>query len=871
MPYEFIASRGKLSDEHRNELKSKRGFSDETIDKFRLFSGGKYILEFEEEILQKFTEENLVSTGIFTRLQSSNKLTISTQLLDNRIIIPYLRKDRSAYFLRPHKLGLEAPIEIYDTFGLFEEAKHHGCILTEGEFKAMAGRQLGFKTIAVPGVSSFVDKNFGKFMTFINEAKIKEICIIFDNEIKDNPSFSNYKEDPMKRFDTEYFSYQMAKRLMSEGIDARIGKIPDSWRVDGKIDIDGAVASGKTADDFGKIIYNSQHPKEYFESLTSEAQNIIKKKLAKKFHRTHIQKSFGKYYAVRKAGTKGEYTEQISNFIIKIVATHETPEGMVREVVLIDEFGKRSRPFPLPAEPMAKSDSFKAFCVSRGNFLWGGRNEDLIQIWQGEFLDDDGKHIIEPDHIGWVQEHKMWLFGNVAITGAGEEMRPDKSNVFWTKNTGVRPISVSISSGRATISEGIPYLKTNKADIGEVITKFEETIGTFEAKICLGWIAACAYMNEIFDFYRCFPFLFLVGKRGSGKSTVCEWLMCLTGLEIGGKSAEGTTAVALQRYMGYLSCMPLFIDEYRNTKAVTWKDGFFRSAYNRQSAGKGMKSMFGIREGKIRGTILFSGEETPEDNALLTRCIPIYVSDKKRSVNHFNWFQSHRSDLSYFFYHVLMQKSKSLEQFKEDLAHGQEYFVKSGLDERTAINYSIVAAGYGALTGDIPAKFQEYLASETSRVKREYYQEHAINVFWADLLAIQSMGGFRGKMWDSDDDYIYIYFNGLYAIWSMEIRKMRGIEPFKLSAIRDYLKEEPGFLEMNKVKKINGKTRRCMVFDIFKAPDELKDLVVPDEESKRKPSKNDDKKQQASKNLDVQKNEHDVQKNQHFSDNEEWT
>lgn len=823
MIYELLTSKGILSEEHKKELIKKRGFSLDVIKEHRFFSGGKYLLEFEKDFTSVYDENDLLSSGIFVKPERSDKVIFASQLLNDRIIIPYLDKEGKAYYVRPHKMGLEVPIHIYH--GKIFQRKEPFAILTESEFKAVAGTVLGFRSIGIPGIGSFADAHFPKLISFIQEAGIKQICVLYDNEIKDDPRYPNYKEDAFKRYDTEYFSYIIANNLLKEGIDCRIGRLPDSWRQHGKIDLDGALAQGRTTEDIRNIITEAKNPRTYIKDLPQDVQNILNRKLAKKYQRSHISIDWGKYVATRRQG-KQTWDEVISNFTIKIIARHETSEGVVREVVLIDEFGKHSKSFALPSSPMVKRDTFADFVMNKGNYIWRGTSDDLVNIWQGLFLEDDGRHIIEPDHVGWIQDEKIFMFGNMAITEAGEEIRPDKHSIFWREKYGLKPVPISISSGKSAINEGIPMLSTKEIDFKEVRQNYIDTIGQYEAYILLGWVTSVLFMEEIFEAYNCFPFLFVTGRRGSGKSTVAEWAMNFFGIETGGKMASDTTPVAIQRYLGYYSSLPVYIDEYRNTRQIAYKNGFLRNVYNRQSAGKGIKAAFGVREGKVRGTLMVAGEETPEDNALLTRCVVIHVIEKKRKTNHFNWFQTHRSGLSYLTYHVLRNKKSLVKEFLENLHGGKEFFVKKGLDDRMAINYAIIGAGYNSLFGELPRDFQDYLASESQKVKAEYDKEHAMQVFWEDLLAMQSNGKIKTVMWDNGDpDLIYIYFHGLYTLWASDYRSVHGTEPFKPGAIRKYLEEEPGFMSFNHVKRIGKHPRRCVVFDRKQAPQELIELV----------------------------------------------
>ena len=822
-PYDFIIEKSKLEPPHKEQLINKRGLTPETISKNKFFSGGKYLLDYEQDLIKSFSADELTKSCLV--IQSKEGLHLNPQLLENKVIIPYLDNKYQCYYLKPHKFALKgSKVPLYQLANI-ELGKP--LIITEGEFKASAACQLGYNCVALPGISSYVESKFNELINLLAEYKINEVCILFDNEIKDNPEFKNYKEEPMKRYDTEYFAFIMAKKLNKENFDCRIATLPDSWMYQGKVDIDYAVSCGKNKVEFDAVLKKALPPEEYLASLTDEAKKILTKKEAKRFFRTHIKKDFGKYVAIRKKG-KVAYEEIISNFTIKIIATHATINGIVRDVCFVDQFGNQSKPVSLEAMSMAGSDSFASFCYSHGNYIWRGTRDDLANIWESAFLEDDGRYIVEPDHIGYLSSEKMWLFGNISIYDNKEEMRPDKSHIFWTDKKGIKPVPITVTTGRTAVSEGIPYLSLKEFDVNEVRERLEDTIGKYEAALCLGWVSAVLYLEQVFGSFGCFPFLFVTGRRGSGKSTVAEWLMNFYGLENAGKQANDTTSVGIQRYLSYYSSLPVFIDEYRNTKDIVRKNGLLRNCYNRQSAGKGIKADFGIREAKIRGTILLSGEETPNDNALLTRCIVVNVMDKQRKENHLNWFMANRTKFSYHI--VNMLRNKNPEQFMSLLNASKEYFMLANkTDDRTAINYAVVASGYAMAFPNNKTKAQDFavwMAQEAQRAQESMQEEQPVSVFFSDLLSYKSLGLLR-DLWDHDlnDNKIYVYFNGLYMVWAREHRSTHGIEPFKANAIRNYLKEEPGYLAMNSSKRINGHIRKCVVFDYDQAPEDLKMLV----------------------------------------------
>ena len=830
--YNFTLSLMDLTGYHERELTEKRGFSKESIKHYRFVSSGSYMVGIEPKLRSKFTEAELIASGIF--VDDGKAGSINPMLLEDRIVIPYLDKTGECYYLRPHKMGLAGiPIEVYHRMNLWSDH----VILTEGEFKAAAGCQLGLATIAVPGISSFSEAHFPALVKVLNDHKVKRVTVLFDNEVKDDPAFpKRYKDNPNDRYDTQFYAYYMAKKLSDEGFTTDVGWLPDGWRVDGKADIDGALALGKTTDDFRKILKEAKSHRHYLSGLDKEIQNVLLRKNAQKRYRHHIRKEFGHYVASRKRG-KLEYDEVISNFVIKIVATHRTQEGVVREIMFVNEFNEFSSSFSMDPEDMV--DSFKTFCYRHGNFSWQGKPEDLDAIWVSEFLMDDGRTIVEPDHIGWIDSEKSWLFGNIFIDESGVETRPNKDHVFWKQKKGIKPIPLGITTGKSSISEGIPYLHLSEINMTDVKNRLSECIGPNEAALCLGWVSAVPFMEEVFDDFGCFPFLFVTGRRGSGKSTVAEWLMNFYGLENAGKMASDTTAVGVQRYLAYYSSLPVYLDEYRNTKQITMKNGFFRNAYNRQSAGKGTREGFGVREAKIRGTLLLSGEETPEDNALLTRCVPVLISEKNRVKNHFNWFQANRTKFSYHIYDILRHRKERLEVFRRVLTEGKEYFVAQGSDDRLAVNYAIVAAGYAVAFGEKDLDFAKWLAIETTRVKAEYQDEQAVSVFLHDLLVLKTRGELDDRYWDVSDGKAYLYFRGLYNAWSKDYRNSRGEVTFKESAIRDYIKEEPGFISVDHQHQWHGERRHCVVFDLSKASDEIVNLVYSDDKSSKSSARKD--------------------------------
>jgi len=834
--YTFLMDHGTLTDAHKEELITKRGFSDKIIKEQRFFSGGNYLAELEEEMLKKFKEQDLLTSGSFifdnNKARMNPSLFKATNSIDKKevsnIIIPYLNKEGSAYYIRSHKLGFRGvPVEIFQEKNLSDSPTE--IVLTEGEFKAVAGQSLGIPTIGIPGISSFSDMHFAKLVSFLKPC-VKSIIIMFDNEVKNDPAFTGrFKENPADRYDTQFYAYYMATKLEGSGFGVKVATLPDAWRVEGKIDIDGAIKQGKGRGDILKVVYDSLPRNEYLSDLPTEAKQVVLRKRSQKMARSHIKKEFNRYVATRQRG-KSTYEEAISDFVMKIVATHDTMEGMKREVYFINEFGKRSNSFTIDGDCMASADKFRTFCIKKGDYTWKGTLDDLMTIWQSEFLTmDEGRVIVETSEVGWVDSEKCWIFGNLGFNPKGEIMYPDQNGVFWLEKRGIKPSPLIVSGGKNAMAGGIPQLYKGEGPKPEEIRdRLSDSIGHDEACVVLGWAISVAFMEELHAYYSSFPFLFITGRWQSGKSTIAAWVMRLFGIEQEGLSISQTTPVAIQRLLSYYSSLPVFLDEFRNTKEVTYKNGFLRNAYNRQWAGKGIKSDFGLREAKVRGTLVIAGEETPKDGALLTRCIQIFVSRSKRTKDHYKWFVSNRTKMSSFFYGILSRKKDLLPIFVEYFQEWKETFTNDGRDDRVAINYAAVVAGYAVLFGTSDLGFADWLMKETESMQTEFKEEQAVSVFLDDLMALKTQKKIGSEYWTVDDGKIYLYFHGLHQVWAEQFKKVRGEEAFKEGSIRAYLKEEEGFVNVNFPKQIGQSVKKCIVFDYDSSPIDLQNLVSSD-------------------------------------------
>ena len=834
--YQFLVDNTWLEESHKQELIKKRGFTTEIIEKYKLRSSGSYIKKMKQTFLDEFSEEELIESGVLTE-----KLNFKPCLLHSNILIPYLDADGMVEYLRPHKAALSGTnIPIFCPYNL---KNHKGLIVfTEGEFKAIAGMQYGFPIVSVHGITAYVGKKFKELISFLQENQIKRVVILFDNEVKDDPSLESFIAKESDRYNTQFYAYWTAKKITNNKtypIEALVAKLPDEWRIreekiKEKIDIDGCLTLGKTKKEIVSEIMKALPYKEYLKSQPEKIKQVMLKKNDLFSLKKYVTEDFGQYVALRPP-VKGQIDPQkeiISNFTMEIVATYKTPKGIMRQIVLKNKNGKMSEHFFIEGSNMIRSEKFAEFCLMHGNFLWTGTRADLSFIWQRLFLKGSDVFIEEFDHIGYIKELDLWLFSNMVIKN-DVPILPDKNGVFWIGEKGIKPISCNVKRNSSDELVNVPKLSSEPIDLKEIHDKLADSMTLNNARLALGWLVSIFFIEDVYAKNRCFPFFFVFGRTKRGKTTIVQWLMWMLGIESQGKKIKDTTSVSIQRMLGYFSSYPLFMDDYRNLKTTVYKNEVFRSAYNRESAMKGIKDSFGIREEVVRGTLIFTGEDLPDDSALLSRNLCIQIPEREAETNHYSWFVEQGVNLSYFSYYILTNKSKIKEKYFEVFENAKQAFIANNIDDRTALHFAIAAAGYYSVFGiNGNADFHDWMKTQAKVLMNDQDEEHIYSTFWEDV----SHMILTNKIIRTDyfhkpqgTSHLCIYFYGLYNEWELNCRT-RGKEiPIKKKGISKQLSEEKCFIEANKNVRFNDSQKKCFILAKETAPQYILSLFEEDD------------------------------------------
>lgn len=856
--YQLIIDNTVLSPEHRMELLEKRGIPFETSELLKFRTCGP---EFRKHPAFKKIPEEIAFTLTQERCQHQREMgwTIDShegvacpdkkckfKLGKPRIFIPYLGPDGQVFHLRPHKSGFaETPHQIYIPYALMPEDRST-LVLAEGEFKAIASCLMGRPAISAQGIATFSRKNLPRLMDAIYGLECKELIVCFDNEIKDDPQFENYKADYTDRYDTTVYEYVMAKAVAAyKGpykIKTRIARLKGSWRVNGKADIDGVLAQGVDHIDYQNIIDNARSPEETRKgwSLPEKHRACVERKINRFFYNGPIESKVDGYYIVdyqkgsKEEGPKARRLKKITNFKIELVFTAYRENRPTERHCQLRSSYRTSVPAIIKADVMVSKQAFQKMCYDLGDFEYSGSDADLQSLWSYIFLHQDGREIIKERSYGFSETNEAWFFSNGAY----------KNNKFFPlqgKQIFIEEQGFMLPSKATDDDLPPPNLSIVDSDfnLNEIFDNFQKIVKPDFAKIIFGWTLGNFFLDKILKQWKVYPFLFLHGTMGGGKSTLANFITAFFGFSMKGIQLGHTTVASLKRSISKYSMVPLWLEEFRNNDPkVQDKIGLLRSIYDRSTLMQATRNEDEIKTYTARCSLIISGEEQPRDAALNSRCILIPRFDNeehKKNMLEFEWIENNKNRFNGIGHKLLTNQEFYWEKIKKRVEEYLEGFQENikNIDSRNKMHMSLVAGICDVFLGET-VEFENFIGKHTLERSEMIHSKQALYVFFHDLMTMQATKEiqfkFIRKMSDkSYDNPVALWFSGAFDFWEKRYKMTRADIPASAIALIEHLKAEPYYIKSTKAR-LDGKLLHCHLLnsDHKKFPQVLKDIIEND-------------------------------------------
>ncbi|MFJ1424857.1 DNA primase [Capnocytophaga canimorsus] len=535
---------------------------------------------------------------------------------------------------------------------------------------------------------------------------------------------------------------------------------------------------------------------------------------------------------------KEQVFKSISNFYIEIIQHIRDEKYPLKLIRLRNIFGKESV-FDINSEKLNTLQTFKNMVSNCGNYYFSGNPAQLEKLLK--MLFDKMKIGRKIEVLGW-QKEGFWVWNNRVIFPEKEDVTIDDDGLFQYKGE-----SFYVPSANIIYKNNDKKFKSQKdfkciEGTATIENYFSQMYKVHRGHAITGMLFAIAsmYQDFIVDKLNGFPLLFYFGGASSGKdnlSLAIQSMMFDRKQESISLGSDVSTAKAKIRDMSAFSNGITLLSEYRrgNSKIdETIKGLWDRRGYKRGS----IESDIATDSVPIRASTIFTSNEYPNDEAIITRCLWEEMDKTKFTIEEGREYDKF-SDM------IEMGATHLTNIF----IHKRNYFEKNFLDTyrrireaiaqidgfqdtkaRMLMNYSILITIYELFEKEIFFPFgkqdmMEHFKKALNNQKRKIASESPTNKFWdCFLMCMKHRQGNEAIRVDEnfreEGGSLFFNFTTIYGMVQQHwFTQYREAAPSK-SDMKKQLKESLEYVNEIRSMRINAKANPTSVLqiDINKLP-----------------------------------------------------
>jgi len=480
---------------------------------------------------------------------------------------------------------------------------------------------------------------------------------------------------------------------------------------------------------------------------------------------------------------KGKVRERrISNFIMKVF--YFLPDGSddAKRIFLLQNRSGKSKLLTISSKNL-NLKSFKSSIASVGGFSFLGSQYELDVILESLREKEETAHNI--GILGYQPEYDVYAFSN-GIIQEGNFLKVDRFGVVGAKGKSFYIPAFSV------INEYSPWYDKEKGFKfipGRI--KFKEWSNLLyiayhdKAVVGMCFVIGSLFRDHIFKELGFYPFLFLFGDYGVGKTTFSEFFLKLFGSANSGVSLEGgSTSKSVARSADQQRNSLLYLKEL-NAKIESKITGFLKTAYDGSGYSRAnMSNDSRTHDTQVNSAIILDGNYLPTmSSALYSRMIILNFSSHFFSDEETRAFQTLKKEAKAGFGNVILeilnQRSHFVKEFKEqfDLVyHELKYHnpITSKYSERNVKHTALLLAIYKTMSSKLnfPMKYEDLydcLLENAKEQDESLKKVSEINQFWNVIEFLKSESKLNKQHFrlikHDGKDLLGIHFGLIYPLY----------------------------------------------------------------------------------------------------------
>lgn len=323
---------------------------------------------------------------------------------------------------------------------------------------------------------------------------------------------------------------------------------------------------------------------------------------------------------VKKGSEAPYFFKEISNFSIEIVQ-HMQDEKFPMKLIRVCNVHKIEKIFDVVSDRINTIQSFKNVVTSFGNFFFSGTAGDHENLLK--YLFDKMGNGRKIDILGW-QPEGFWVWNNKVIIPGNREEELNKEGLFKYNGESYYIPSANKNYEKNMFAFGPQKkFKSIPTDVSTA-NYFMQVYKVHREHAITGllWGIASIYQDIVVSNTGFFPIQFYFGPASTGKDNLCEAIQSLLGIPQTAIQLEGgaSTIKAQIREFSQFNNGISQLSEYKRGNPQL--DGVLKGLWDRRGYKRGsLESRVATDEIPILGSTLLTGNDYPDAEALITRCL----------------------------------------------------------------------------------------------------------------------------------------------------------------------------------------------------------------------------------------------------------
>ncbi|MCT4586651.1 MAG: hypothetical protein N4A71_02400 [Carboxylicivirga sp.] len=445
-----------------------------------------------------------------------------------------------------------------------------------------------------------------------------------------------------------------------------------------------------------------------------------------------------KYYVLNFKGDK-VFENEISNFVMKIVFHLKNGTQNTKRLVLLQRHTGEVSSVEVSSSDL-KPDPFETILKSNRCTFYGTSYQFKRVI---SYLMDNEEEATFINLLGWDSIHNVFAFAD-HIYANNKLYSINKMGIVKTDDNSfyLPAFSEQNIENEDYDKERLYAFKPGNLTFETWAQLMYDAFG-INGAIGIQFLILCAFRDFIFNSLQFFPFMFLFGDFGTGKTSYTENLLHAFGKDVIGTPLNNATSVALSRIVGQFKNGISYLKEFTNETDESIQD-FILTVYDGSGRATGIKSNDNKTKAfPVHSGLIFDGNFLPsQKTAILSRMILLVFESQTYTDKQVLAFNELRDNSEFGFGRVLTDILDTRDKFTRLFQSAFKKIVRelkqvmgARFTERTIKHIGLLLTPVAILNSELETPFtydelKDKLIEFAKNQDQILKQNDAVTIFW---------------------------------------------------------------------------------------------------------------------------------------------